>query len=308
MTSTAGAALRAHLDEILVVAMLAAAIAWFLDVDARTTYLTQGRVQAPTELDSGADRRYLDDMTLALESAPVRRATAEATDLTVDQVISRFTVGPRVDGRSLRLEDHTSQYDPEMARLVISTSVESAHEIALAPPTDEEILRTASSIGERLDQVVELDDELLEVRSGLSQQQVASDADVEAVEELAMQAVTAIEAALADPFVDNADVVQSLTTARDDVRRLTAAVITLDPGSDPRLEIGPTTEQQSLNRPFGQAVLIGLATLAVASIAAIAWEQYASRKRDAQGDLQAYRSVSIDERLSDHLPKDRTPT
>ncbi|MFA9565392.1 MAG: hypothetical protein ACERLM_11905, partial [Acidimicrobiales bacterium] len=204
----------------------------------------------------------------------------------------------------------------------ISTSVESAHEIALAPPTDEEILRTASSIGERLDQVVELisraqvdsaalvelDDELLEVRSGLSQQQVASDADDEAVEELATQAVTAIETTLADPFVDNADVAQSLTTARDDVRRLTAAVITLDPGSDPRLEIGPTTEQQSLNRPFGQAVLIGLATLAVASIAAIAWEQYASRKRDAQGDLQAYRSVSIDERLSDHLPKDRTPT
>ena len=40
MTRTAGAALRAHLDENLVVAMLAAALAWFLNDDARTTYRT----------------------------------------------------------------------------------------------------------------------------------------------------------------------------------------------------------------------------------------------------------------------------
>ena len=322
MTRTAGAALRAHLDEILVVAMLAAAIAWFLNVDARTTYRTESQIQAPDELVQGADRRYLDDMTVALESTPVRQATAEATGLTVDTVISRLTLGPRINARRLALEDHTAINDPELAQLVISSSVDAAHEIALAPPTDEEVRRTVSSMGERLDQVVELisrsqvdsaalvelDSDLLEVRSGLSQLQVASEADADpaAVEELAMDAVAAIENAMADPFVDETALAQSLTTARNDVRRLAAAVITLESDVEPQLEIGPTVGQQSLDRPFGQAVLVGLAAFAIASIAAILWEQRSSRKRDQQGDLQAYRSVSIDERLSGHLPEQAT--
>jgi hypothetical protein len=320
MTRTAGAALRAHLDEILVIAVLAGAIVWFLNVDASTTSHTRGLVVAPTELDAGADRRYLDDMTVAIESAPVRRATAEATGLTVDQVISRLTVGPRIEGRIVQVDDRAVGHDPELAQQVISTSVEAAHEIALAPPTDEEVRRTIANLGERLDQVVELirrpaidsaalvemDDELLEVRSALSQEQVATRADAEAIEELAVQAGRAIEDALADPFVDESDLAQSLTTARDDVRRLSAAVTTLDPDSEAQLEIGPTVQQQSLERPFGAAVLAGLAGLAAASIVAVAWQYRADRKREAQGDLHAYKSVSIDERLSDHLPADRT--
>lgn len=93
-----------------------------------------------------------------------------------------------------------------------------------------------------------------------------------------------------------------MVTARDDVRRIAAAVTTQDPATEPRLEIGPTIGRQSLDRPFGAAVLAGLMGLAVASLAAIAWQYRAERKRDAQGDVQAYRSVSIDDRLSDHLP------
>ena len=320
MTRTAGAALRAHLDEILVVAVLAGAIVWFLNIEAATTSITQGLVQAPTALDSGADRRYLDDMTVALESAPVRRATAEATGLTVDQVISRLSAGPRIDGRIVQVEDRAVDHDPDLAGLVISSSVEAAHDIAIAPPTDEEVRRTIANLGERLDQaveligpsevesaaLVELDDELLEVRSALSQEQVAIEADAAVVDELAAQAGLAFGDALADPFVDDSDLSQSLVTARDDVRRIAAAVTTLDPDTQPSLDIGPTIEQESLDRPFGAAVLAGLTALAVASCAAIAWQFRADRKRDAKGDLQAYRSVSIDERLSDHLPEDTT--
>ena len=109
MTRTAGAAVRAHLHEILVLAVLAGAIVWFLNVDATTTSVTEGRIQAPTDLGAGADRRYLDDMTVAIESAPVRQATAEATGLTVDQVISRLAVGPRIDGRVVPMTSRSSK-------------------------------------------------------------------------------------------------------------------------------------------------------------------------------------------------------
>ncbi len=322
MTRTAGAALRAHWDEILVVAVLAGAIVWFLNIDEVTTSVTEGAVTAPSELEAGADRRYLDDMTVAIESAPVRRATAEATGLTVDQVISRLTVGPRVDSRLLQVVDRSVDHDPELARLVISSSVEAAHEIAIAPPTEDEVQRTIASLGERLDQAVELigasgidsaalvalDDELLEVRSALSQEQVATRADAVVVDELADQAQRAFGDALADPFVDDSDLGQSLVTARDDVRRIAAAVTTLEPDTEPLLEIGPTVAQQSLERPFGAAILAGLTGLTIASIVAMAWQYRADRKRDAQGDMQAYRSVSIDERLSEHVPEDPTRT
>lgn len=322
MTRTAGAALRAHWDEILVVAVLAGAIVWFLNIEAVSTSVTEGSVTAPIELDAGADRRYLDDMTVAIESAPVRRATAEATDLTVDQVISRLTVEPRVDSRLVRLADRSVDHDPELARLVISSAVEAAHEIAIAPPTDEEVQRTIASLGERLDQAVELialpgidtaalvalDDDLLEVRSALSQEQVAINADPEVVAERAEQAQRAFGDALADPFVDDSDLAQSLVTARDDVRRIAAAVAVLEPDTVPPLEIGATVAQQSLERPFGAAVLAALTGLAIASIVAMAWQYRSDRKRDDQGDVQAYRSVSIDERLSEHVPEDPTRT
>ena len=150
MTRTAGAAVRAHLHEILVLAVLAGAIVWFLNVDATTTSVTEGRIQAPTDLGAGADRRYLDDMTVAIESAPVRQATAEATGLTVDQVISRLAVGPRIDGRVVQVEDRELHHDPPLAGLVITSSVEAAHAIAIGPPTDEEVRRTIAGLGERL--------------------------------------------------------------------------------------------------------------------------------------------------------------
>ncbi len=295
--------------------MLAVAIVWYLDVDATTVHVTRAEVSAPAGLDSGADAGYVEELTVAIGSSEVRRATAEATGMPVDQIFSRLRVAVRTDPPAALVEDRATRDDPVLAASVITSAVESAHAIAVAPPTPEELRPTIARVGEQLDQLEEfvagsmigspalvtLDQATVRVRAGLTRQQVATTPDPVEVGTLTGEARAAVETALADPLVAGSDLELALTSVRDDLIRLATSVTTVAADAAPRIEIGSTSPHQTLQRPFAQAVLTGLVGAIAFSLVAIAWEEGARRRRFAPSNLDAVEAVSVSDRLEGHV-------